>query len=172
MLVNWNGWQYAISGCSILCVTYCYLVRSFLLCLCFVGEVPCINVALSDYSKKIYNYSHAMHAEDVHANISLTMWLGKSQFSLLYSVRLTEITCLSKGTAQLQSCYDATGCGGSAVTAVSTARNCCLGSGLSFRNGSGICRQCIGKQLRVRGIYLVCRSNLASEDKVSLPSYE
>ena len=60
-------------------------------------------------------------------------------------VRLTEITCLSKGTGQLQSCYDATGCGGNQVTFVNTARNCCLGSGLSFRNGSGICRQCIGK---------------------------
>ena len=28
---------------------------------------------------------------------------------------------------------------------MSTARDCCLGSGLSFRDG-GTCRQCIGKQ--------------------------
>ena len=33
------------------------------------------------------------------------------------------------------------------VTGVSTVEECCLGSGLSFRNGSGVCRQCIGEQL-------------------------
>ena len=59
---------------------------------------------------------------------------------LLYFVILVE--CCSQGTAQLQSCYDSTGCGGNQVTGVSTARNCCLGSGLSFQNG-GSCRQCI-----------------------------
>ena len=147
-----------------------YLVRSFLLCLCFVGEVPLLTLHYLTIVKK-KNYSHAVHAEDVHANMSLTMWLGKYQFSLLYSVRLTEITCLSKGIAQFQSCHDATGCGGNEVPGVSTARDCCLGNGLSFQDGSRICRQCIGKQLHVRGIYLVCWSNLASEDKVSLPSY-
>ena len=52
----------------------------------------------------------------------------------------------STGSAQFQSCHDATGCGGSEVTGVSNASDCCLGSGLSFRN-SGTCRQCIGKQL-------------------------
>ena len=34
------------------------------------------------------------------------------------------------------------------VTGVSTARECCLGSGLAFRDG-GTCRQCIGKYLIV-----------------------
>ena len=34
------------------------------------------------------------------------------------------------------------------VTGVSNASDCCLGSGLSFRDG-GTCRQCIGKQLIV-----------------------
>ena len=33
------------------------------------------------------------------------------------------------------------------VTGVNTAEECCLGSGLSFRNDSGVCRQCIGEQL-------------------------
>ena len=61
----------------------------------------------------------------------------------MLSVILT--LCLPTGTAQFQSCHNATGCGGSEVTGVSTARDCCLGSGLSFRNGPGICRQCIGK---------------------------
>ena len=55
--------------------------------------------------------------------------------------------CFPTGVAQL-SCYNATGCGGNEVTGVSTARECCLGSGLSFRDG-GTCRQCIGKQLIV-----------------------
>ena len=32
------------------------------------------------------------------------------------------------------------------VTGVNNANDCCLGSGLSFREG-GTCRQCIGKQL-------------------------
>ena len=32
------------------------------------------------------------------------------------------------------------------VTGVNNASDCCLGSGLSFREG-GTCRQCIGKQL-------------------------
>ena len=53
--------------------------------------------------------------------------------------------CLPTGTAQFQSCYDTTGCGGN-VSAVSNASDCCLGSGLSFRDG-GTCRQCIGKLL-------------------------
>ena len=128
-----------------------------------LGKFPVLTLHYLTIVKK-NNYSHA--------NMSLTMWLGKSQFSLLYSVRLTEITCLSKGTAQFQSCHDATGCGGNEVPGVSTARDCCLGNGLPFQDGSGICRQCIGKQLHVRGIYLVCWSNLASEDKVSLLSYE
>ena len=52
--------------------------------------------------------------------------------------------CFPTGSAQFQ-CHDATECGGNEVTGVSTARDCCLGSGLSFRNGSGPCRQCIGK---------------------------
>ena len=44
-------------------------------------------------------------------------------------------------------CHDTTGCGGSMVTGVNTVEECCLGSGLSFRNGSGVCRQCIGEQM-------------------------
>ena len=52
------------------------------------------------------------------------------------------------GTAQLQSCHDTIGCGGNEVSGVSTARDCCLGSGFSFRNdGSPTCQQCIGEQL-------------------------
>ena len=53
--------------------------------------------------------------------------------------------CFPTGAAQV-SCYDTTGCGGNEVTGGMTARECCLGSGLSFRNG-GTCRQCIGKLL-------------------------
>ena len=53
--------------------------------------------------------------------------------------------CLPTGTAQFQSCHSATGCGGNEVTGVSNASDCCLGSGLSFRDG-GTCRQCIGKR--------------------------
>ena len=34
------------------------------------------------------------------------------------------------------------------VTGVSTAEECCLGSGLSFQTVVGICRQCIGKELQ------------------------
>ena len=48
----------------------------------------------------------------------------------------------------MQSCHDATGCGGNEVTGVSNASDCCLGRGLSFRDGE-TCRQCIGKQLIV-----------------------
>ena len=57
-------------------------------------------------------------------------------------------SCLPTGTAQFQSCYDATRCGGDEVT-VSNARDCCLGSGLSFYDQNCHCRQCIGKQLHV-----------------------
>ena len=63
-----------------------------------------------------------------------------------YNIGPTVNLCFPTGSAQFQSCHDATGCGGNNVTGVSTARDCCLGSGLSFRNG-GICRQCIGKLL-------------------------
>ena len=35
------------------------------------------------------------------------------------------------------------------VTGVSTARDCCLGNGLSFQNG-GTCRQCIGEHAVAR----------------------
>ena len=64
------------------------------------------------------------------------------------NVGSTANLCFPTGTAQFQSCHDATGCGGNTVTGVSIARNCCLGSGLSFRDG-GTCRQCIGEQLVV-----------------------
>ena len=52
---------------------------------------------------------------------------------------------LHAGIAQFQSCHDSTGCGENELTGVNTAEECCLGSGLSFRD-SGTCRQCIGKQ--------------------------
>ena len=53
--------------------------------------------------------------------------------------------CLHTAAAQFQSCHDSTGCGGNEVSGVSTARDCCLGSGLSFQIG-GTCQECIGKQ--------------------------
>ena len=56
--------------------------------------------------------------------------------------------CLVTGSAQFQSCYDSTGCEGNVLTSVSTSEECCLGSGLSFQIGAGICRQCIGKELQ------------------------
>ena len=58
--------------------------------------------------------------------------------------------CLPTGSAQFQSCHNATGCGGNVVN-VSNARDCCLGSGFSFHDG-GTCRECIGKQLHQRCI--------------------
>ena len=60
--------------------------------------------------------------------------------------------CLPTGTAQFQSCHNATGCGGNEVN-VSNARDCCLGSGFSFHDGVG-CRECIGKQLHQECIEL------------------
>ena len=114
------------------------------------SEVPCNSIALSDYTgsqKIIMQCMQKMSMQTYHSQCD--SWVNIN-LVLLYSVRLAEITFLSKGTGQLQSCYDATGCGGNQVTFVSTARNCCLGRGLSFRDGSGICRQCIGKQLCVR----------------------
>ena len=61
-----------------------------------------------------------------------------------YNMGSTANLCFPTGAAQVP-CFDAAGCGGN-ETAVNTARECCLGSGLSFRDG-GTCRQCIGKQL-------------------------
>ena len=60
---------------------------------------------------------------------------------------MPSLTCVftHAGTAQFQSCHDATGCGGNMVSDVSKARECCLGSGFSFMD-NGTCRQCIGKQ--------------------------
>ena len=72
---------------------------------------------------------------------------GTSKF-MGHNVGSTANLCYSTGSAQFESCHDATGCGGNGVTGVSTARSCCLGSGLSFHDG-GTCRQCIGKQLVV-----------------------
>ena len=59
-----------------------------------------------------------------------------------------QTSCLVTGAAQLQSCHDSTGCGGNLITGVSTARDCCLGSGLSFQIAAGICQRCIGKELQ------------------------
>ena len=57
----------------------------------------------------------------------------------------TFTSCFPSGTAQqFQSCHDATNCGGNVVTGVTTARDCCLGDGLSFQISGG-CFQCIGK---------------------------
>ena len=74
--------------------------------------------------------------------------MADSKFTSLMWFNICPIAnlCLPTGSGPIQSCHDATGCGGNEVTGVSTARECCLGSGLSFRNG-GTCRQCIGKQL-------------------------
>ena len=68
--------------------------------------------------------------------------------SMGHNVGSTANLCCPTGSAQFQSCHDATGCGGYEVTGVSNASDCCLGSGLSFRDG-GTCRQCIGEQLIV-----------------------
>ena len=75
--------------------------------------------------------------------------MADSKFTSLMWYNICPIAnlCSPTGTAQFQSCHDATGCGGNVVTGVSTARECCLGSGLSFQNADGTCRQCIGKQL-------------------------
>ena len=64
--------------------------------------------------------------------------------SPIYNMGSTANLWFPTGAAQVR-CFDATGCVGN-ETAVNTARECCLGSGLSFQNG-GTCRQCIGKQL-------------------------
>ena len=64
-----------------------------------------------------------------------------------HNIGSTATLCPPTGSAQFQSCHDATGCGGNVVTGVSNARECCLGRGLSFQNADGTCRQCIGKQL-------------------------
>ena len=74
--------------------------------------------------------------------------MAHSNFTHLmrYNVGSTANLCFPTGTAQFQSCHNATGCGGNEVTGVSTARECCLWSGLSFQNTDGTCRQCIGKQ--------------------------
>ena len=143
-----------VSQAAQLCVTYyiLYVLSFFALVLLEKFPVLALKLHYLTIVKEKKNYSYAMHAKDSENSCHSQC---DQQISIC-SVRLTEITCLSKGTAQLQSCYDRTGCGGNVVTGVSIARNCCLGSGLSFRDGSGICRQCIGKQLRVRGIYLVC----------------
>ena len=62
------------------------------------------------------------------------------------------LLCFDTGIAQFQSCHDSTGCGGNELTGVSTPRDCCLGSGLSFQD-SGTCRQCIGKPLTARKFF-------------------
>ena len=74
--------------------------------------------------------------------------MADSKFTHLmgHNVGSTANLCFPTGTAQFQSCHDATGCGGNEVSGVSNASDCCLGSGLSFRDG-GTCRQCIGKLL-------------------------
>ena len=72
----------------------------------------------------------------------------KFTHSMGHNAGLTANLCCPTGTAQFQSCHDATGCGGNTVTGVSNASECCLGSGLSFRDG-GTCRQCFGEQLIV-----------------------
>ena len=76
--------------------------------------------------------------------------MADSKFTQLmgHNVGSTANLCCPTGTAQFQSCHDATGCGGNEVTGMSNASDCCLGRGLSFRDG-GTCRQCIGKQLIV-----------------------
>ena len=75
--------------------------------------------------------------------------MADSKFTSLMWYNICPIANLyfCTGSALIQSCHDATGCGGNVVTGVSTARECCLGSGLSFQNADGTCRQCIGKQL-------------------------
>ena len=74
--------------------------------------------------------------------------MADSKFThlLWYNIEPTANLCFPTGSVQIQSCHDATACGGNVVAGVSTARDCCLGSGLSFRDG-GTCRQCIGRQL-------------------------
>ena len=66
--------------------------------------------------------------------------MADSKFSKFmgHNVSSTANLCYPTGTAQFLSCHDATGCGGSEVTGVSNASDCCLGSGLSFRDG-GTC---------------------------------
>ena len=75
--------------------------------------------------------------------------MADSKFTHLMgsNVGPTANLCFPTGSVRIQSCHDATDCGGNVVTGVSTARDCCLGSGLSFRNNGGTCRQCIGKLL-------------------------
>ena len=75
-------------------------------------------------------------------------WQAANPCHIIIGLTTTGNLCFPTGCAQFQSCHDATGCGGNEVTGVSTARDCCLGGGLSFRDG-GTCRQCIGKQLIV-----------------------
>jgi len=73
---------------------------------------------------------------------------SKFTHSMGHNVGSTANLCFPTGSAQFQSCHDALNCGGNMVTGVSNASDCCLGCGLSFRDG-GTCRQCIGKQLIV-----------------------
>ena len=106
--------------------------------------------------------------------------MADSKFTQLmgHDVSSTANLCFPTGAAQFQSCHDATGCGGNEVIGVSNSRDCCLGSGLSFRDG-GTCRQCIGKQLsssnycsQVSEIFSICyRSIIGSYTVLYLALY-
>ena len=80
-----------------------------------------------------------------------------------YNIGSTANLCFPTGAAQVP-CFDAAGCGGT-ETAVNTTRECCLGSGLSFRNDSGVCRQCIGKLL------IIFLSNLSENSASCVKCY-
>ena len=83
----------------------------------------------------------------LHTNSCLSLVIRTiSIFSLPYNlVHYCTLTLCPPAVLINHTCHDTTGCGGNMVTGVNTVEECCLGSGLSFRNGSGVCRQCIGK---------------------------
>ena len=85
----------------------------------------------------------------MHFRLVLTC-VGLTFAPVIVTIIVSLTLCFPTVSAQIQSCHDATGCGGNEISGVSNATDCCLGSGLSFRNSSGACQQCTGKQLQVR----------------------